>query len=128
MSPERVLAKDKDNDKYVLLMATASKELIPNVGDRLIWIFEKYPGLEFSPSDLTKVETGLFNMRTMRNSRSVGMYRVATHEIGDVSPRYMLLNLRGDVITTNIRTLATCQKLAVEAFCEENNYATIQRF
>ena len=128
MSPERVLAKDIDNDKYVLIMGTASKELIPNVGDRLIWIFEKYPGLEFSPSDLTKVEIGLFNMRTMRNSRQVGMYRIATQDLGDALTRYILLNIRGDVIATNIRTLAMCQKLAVEAFCEENNYCIINRF
>lgn len=127
MSPERVLAKNKQLDQYVLIVASVSKELSGSC-DRAIWVYQKYPTLKFDPSDFSKIETGLFNMRTMRNSRNVDVYRVSLQDDENRLERYTLLSGSSGIISSDIRTLAICQKLAVEDFCRENELEIIQRF
>lgn len=127
MSPERVLAKDRESGRYVLIAASASKE-IPGTTDRMICVYQKYPTMDFDPSDLSKIETGLFNMRTLHNSRYVDVYRVFLQDDGNKLERYSLLSGASGLLASDIRTLAICQKLAVEYFCKESGLEIIQRF
>lgn len=127
MSPERILAKDIKSNKYVLLVANTSK-CLPETLDRLIWIYEKYPTIEFNITDVSKIEAGLFNMRTFRNSRQLNTYRVLTQDDDSSMERYTVATYQGDIITSDVRTLAVCQKVALESFCNNYGYEVIQRF
>lgn len=127
MSPERVLAKNRESGRYVLIAASASKE-IPGTTDRLVCVYQKYPTTDFDPSDLSKIETGLFNMRTLHNSRYVDVYRIFLQDDGNKLERYSLLSGASGLLASDIRTLAICQKLAVENFCREQDLEIIQRF
>jgi len=126
MTPERVLAKDTGSDRYMLLMGSSvnlQKE-VPAQG-KCILVHQKFPVLDFDPADQSKIEKGLFSMRTYRNSTLISKYIVLYNSTRD---RYILLDAKGIVVASDLRTIALCQKAAVEDVCNKHGFELIQRY
>ncbi len=126
MSPERVLAKHTDQNTYALFVGSVMNNM-PTEDNNLTYIaiYQKYPALDFDPSDVDMIEKALFLMRTLRNSTHVGTCYARLNDTGD---RYILMTPDGQIIASNLRTLSVCLKVAVERFCTDFGFEIIQRF
>lgn len=126
MTPERVLAKNNQTGKYVLFMGSVMSDIVTEDNNlRYIALYQKYPGLDFDPSDVDMIEKALFLMRTIRNSTHIG---TCFARLNDESNRYILMTANGQIIADDLRTLSVCLKVAVERFCGDFGYEIIQRF